>query len=139
MEKKRDKGGVGGEERVSRVPEPPRSAWQHLSTGYIIPDRPINWLTEPRTRLALCNRGAPCFSFQGVQERQPASRPGRKASKRGKKARHASGARPFPYLLPPAAAKGPPSEYYYPGAATATDRDRRSPHHLLTFFHLRLN
>lgn len=41
---------------------------------YRIPDRPINWLTEPGTRLALCNRGAPSFSFQGVRERQEGER-----------------------------------------------------------------
>lgn len=41
---------------------------------YRIPDRPINWLTEPGTRLALCNRGAPSFSFQGVGERQEGER-----------------------------------------------------------------
>lgn len=104
---------------------------------YIL-DRPINWLTESRTRLALCNRGAPSFSFQGVQERQPTDQSGRQANEERSKARQQG--RPFRiYLLPPAATKGPHREYYYPGAATATKRDRRSPHHLLTFSHRRLN
>lgn len=59
-----------------------------------IPDRPINWLTEPRTRLALCNRGAPSFSFQGVQERQPTDQAGRQANQQQSKARQQG--RPFP-------------------------------------------
>lgn len=56
--------------RISRIP-----VATSVNRVYRIPDRPINWLTEPGTRLALCNRGAPrSFSFQGVGERQEGER-----------------------------------------------------------------
>ena len=99
-----------------------------------IPDRPINWLTEPWTRLALCNRGAARLFF-------PSSRVFSRGSGRQVAVQSTP---PAPviscvHLPPPAATKGTHREYYYPGAATANKRDRPPPRHLLTFSYRRLN
>lgn len=92
--------------RISRIP-----VATSVNRVYRIPDRPINWLTEPGTRLALCNRGAPrSFSFQGVGERQEGER--------------TSGHGSFAYTrIPPSTTCGyervAHCEYYYPDAAIA--------------------